>query len=57
MLTSADADTAIAISGTATSLFTELGFGVGTTNPTNLLTQNAVAQGQTMNITVGGKRR
>jgi flagellar hook protein FlgE len=54
VLTSANADTAIAVTGVATSLFTELGLSVGTTNPTNLLTQNAVAQGQTMNITAGG---
>jgi len=40
--------------GSATSLFTELGIDIGTTNPTNLLTQAAVAQGQTMDITVGG---
>ncbi len=52
-LTSTDADSAIAVSGSATALFTELGIGVGTTNPTNLLTQNAVAAGQTMDITVG----
>jgi flagellar hook protein FlgE len=54
VLTSANADTAVAIGGSATALFTELGLSVGTTNPTNLLTQNAVAQGQTMNITAGG---
>ncbi len=53
ILTSTDADTAIAITGSAPALFTELGLNVGTTNPTNLLTQNAAAQGQTMNITVG----
>jgi flagellar hook protein FlgE len=52
-LTSQDADTAIAITGSAPLLFTELGISVGTTNPTNLLTQTAVAQGQTMDVTVG----
>jgi flagellar hook protein FlgE len=52
-LTSVDADTAISIAGSATALFTELGIGVGTTNPTNLLTQSAVASSQTLNITVG----
>jgi flagellar hook protein FlgE len=53
VLTSANADTAVAISGSATALFAELGVNVGTTNPTNLLTQNAAAQGQTLDITVG----
>jgi flagellar hook protein FlgE len=52
-LTSTDADAAIAVSGSSTALFTELGVGVGTTNPVNLLTQNAVASGQTMDIQVG----
>lgn len=52
-LTGADAKTAIAITGAAPLLFTELGLSVGTINPTNLLTQNAISAGQTMNITVG----
>ena len=43
MLTSADADTNIAIGGGSTlALLTELGLTVGTTNATNLLTQGAV---------------
>ncbi len=54
VLTGADADTAIAISAGAPALLSELGLSVGTTNPSNLLTQNAVAAGQTMTITVGG---
>lgn len=54
VLTGADADTAIAISAGAPALLTELGLSIGTTNPSNLLTQNAVAAGQTMTITVGG---
>jgi flagellar hook protein FlgE len=53
VLTSADADSAVQIGGSAPLLLTELGIGVGTTNPTNLLTQNAAAAGQTMDITVG----
>jgi flagellar hook protein FlgE len=53
-LVGADADTAITMSGSATALFTELGLTAGTTNPTNLLTQNIVSQGQTMNVSVGG---
>ena len=55
VLTSADADTNVAIGGTSTlSLLGELGLNVGTTNATNLLTQNAVGAGQTMAIQVGG---
>ena len=54
VLTGDTADRAIVVSGSATALFTELGIGVGTANPTNLLTQNAVAQGQRLNIDVGG---
>jgi flagellar hook protein FlgE len=53
VLTSSTADDAIAITGAATALFTELGVAVGTTNPVNLLTQNAVASGQTLNVQVG----
>ena len=53
VLTSADADSAVQIGGSVPLLLTELGIGVGTTNPTNLLTQNAAAAGQTMDITVG----
>ncbi len=53
-LSSADADSNIQI-GTASTpaLLTEIGLGVGTTNPTNLLTQSAVSSGQTMTVQVG----
>jgi flagellar hook protein FlgE len=55
VLTSDDADTHIEIGGTSTlALLGELGMTVGTTNATNLLTQNAVGAGQTMEIQVGG---
>ena len=48
------ADTAITIGGGSTlALLTQLGIGVGTQNPTNLLTQSAVAAGQTLVITIG----
>lgn len=53
VLNSTDADTAIAVGGSATSLLSELGLSVGTTNPTNLLTQSAVAAGQTLVVTIG----
>jgi flagellar hook protein FlgE len=54
VLTSADADTNVAIGGGSTlALLTELGLSVGTTNATNLLTQSAVSAGQTLTITVG----
>ena len=53
ILTSADAKTAITVSGSTPALLTELGLSAGTTNPTNLLTQSAVAAGQTMKITIG----
>jgi flagellar hook protein FlgE len=53
VLTSADADTPVTIGGTTTfALLGELGLSVGTQNPTNLLTQSAVAAGQTMTITI-----
>ncbi|RAI44895.1 flagellar hook-basal body complex protein [Rhodoplanes roseus] len=52
-LQSQDARTAIAIGGSNASLMTEVGVTVGTTNPTNLLTQSAAASGQTLTITVG----
>ncbi len=55
-LTSTDASTAIDIgSGSSASLLTALGLSVGTTEPTNLLTQNAVASGQTMIIQFGSQ--
>jgi len=53
VLQSTSSDTAIDITSTSPDLMTELGLSVGTTDPTNLLTQSAVAQGQTMTITVG----
>jgi flagellar hook protein FlgE len=54
VLTSANADTNVAIGGATTlSLLTELGVSVGTTNATNLLTQSAVAAGETLTIKVG----
>jgi flagellar hook protein FlgE len=53
VLTSANADSAISIGGSAPALLTELGLTVSTTNPTNLLTQSAAAAGQTMTIKIG----
>ena len=54
VLTSADADTAVAIGGASTlALMNQLGVTVGTTNPTNLLTQTAVAAGETLTFTIG----
>jgi flagellar hook protein FlgE len=54
VLTSGNADTAVTIGGASTaSLLTELGTAIGTANPTNLLTQSAVASGQTLVITIG----
>jgi flagellar hook protein FlgE len=48
------ADTAITVGGASTlALLTQLGLGVGTQNPTNLLTQSAVAAGQTLTISIG----
>ena len=53
VLQSTSSDTPIDITSASPSLIAELGISVGTTDPTNLLTQSAVAQGQTMIITVG----
>ena len=54
VLTSADADTAITIDGASTlAVLNELGLSVGTTNPTNLLTQSIASASQTMTVTVG----
>jgi flagellar hook protein FlgE len=53
VLQSLDADTAIDIGSSSASLLSELGLSVGTVDPTNLLTQSAAAQGQTMTITIG----
>ncbi len=53
-LTSGNADTHIAVGGASTlGLLSELGLSVGTTNATNLLTQTAVAAGQTLTFQVG----
>ena len=54
VLTSANADTAVAIGGASTlALITQLGVTVSTANPTNLLTQTAVAAGETLTIKIG----
>jgi flagellar hook protein FlgE len=54
VLTSGDADTNVDIGGGSTlALLNQLGVNVGTTNATNLLTQNAVGAGQTMVVTIG----
>ncbi len=53
-LTSANADTHVGVGGASTlALLSELGLSVGTTNATNLLTQTAVAAGQTLTFQVG----
>ena len=58
VLTGGNADTAINIDGTSTlSLLNGLGINSGTTNPTNLLTQSAVGQGETLTIGVGGNQQ
>ena len=54
VLTGGDALTNIQIGGASTlGLLGELGLSAGTTNATNLLTQSAASQGQTLTITVG----
>jgi len=53
VMQSVDSLTAIDIAGSAPSVLSELGLQVGTVNPTNLLTQSAASQGQTMTITIG----
>jgi flagellar hook protein FlgE len=53
VLTSADADTDITIASGSTSMMSELGLSVGTTQPTNLLTQSAVAPGDTLIVQIG----
>jgi flagellar hook protein FlgE len=54
VLTSTDAKTKITIDNTSTlGTLTELGMAVGTTNPTNLLTQGAAGSTQTMTIKIG----
>jgi hypothetical protein len=54
VLTGADAATAIDIgSGSSSAELAELGLSVGTTNPTNLITQGAVTSPQTLSLAVG----
>lgn len=53
VMTSQNADTKVVIASSDTAMLAELGVSVGTTQPTNLLTQSAVAQGQTLQITIG----
>jgi flagellar hook protein FlgE len=54
-LTSGTADTAVDVqNGSTLTLLTSLGLSINKTNPTNLLTQHTVAQGQTMVIQFGG---
>jgi flagellar hook protein FlgE len=53
VLTSANADTQVNIASSATALMAELGISVGATQPVNLLTQSSVAQGQTLEVTIG----
>ncbi|MDB5600994.1 MAG: hypothetical protein JWN71_3038 [Xanthobacteraceae bacterium] len=54
VLTGVDADTVIDVGGGSTgAVLTELGISAVATNPTNLLTQSTVTQGQTMNVAVG----
>jgi hypothetical protein len=52
-LAAGDDDLAIDLTGTDPALLAEFGIAVGPTNPTNLLTQGAVTDGQTLTITVG----
>jgi flagellar hook protein FlgE len=53
VLESVDADTTIVIAGSAPATLAELGLSVGTVQPTNLLTQNIVSQGQDLTIQFG----
>jgi flagellar hook protein FlgE len=54
VLTSANADKEIKIDGASTlGVLGELGLAVGTTDPTNLLTQSVASQGQTLTVTIG----
>ena len=54
-LSAPNADTAINIGGTPPpALMTELGLTIANNPPTNLLTQGAVAQNQTLDITISG---
>jgi flagellar hook protein FlgE len=54
VLTGADAKTNVTVGSASTlSLLSELGLSAGVTNATNLLTQSAAAQGQTLTLKVG----
>jgi flagellar hook protein FlgE len=53
VLTSTNADTDIVVTSASTATMAELGVAVGTTKPTNLLTQSAVAQGDTLTVKIG----
>jgi flagellar hook-associated protein 3 FlgL len=53
VLTSANATTAVDLTGSAASLLGELGINQLVTNPTNLITQGAVTAGQTLTVQVG----
>jgi len=54
VLTGADATTAIDIgAGSSSGELAELGLSVGTTDPTNLMTQGAVTSGQQLTLAVG----
>jgi flagellar hook protein FlgE len=56
VLTSADAATSIDIQSASTGgILTSLGLTVAKTDPTNLITQHAVAQGQTLIVQFGSK--
>jgi flagellar hook protein FlgE len=53
-LTSADADTPVTVGLASTNnLLNEFGIAVGTADPTNLLTQHLVAQGDTLIVAIG----
>jgi flagellar hook protein FlgE len=53
VLTSANATTAVTVASGSIPLLGELGMSAGTTQPTNLLTQSAVAPGDTMVVKIG----
>lgn len=54
VFTGVDAETNITVgTGSTLALLGELGLSAGTTNATNLLTQSAAAQGQTLSFTIG----
>ncbi|MGZ3408908.1 MAG: flagellar hook-basal body complex protein [Xanthobacteraceae bacterium] len=53
VLTSTNATTAITVASGSIPLLTELGISAATTQPTNLLSQSAVAQGDTMTVKIG----